>query len=521
LEDQTPSSVAPPQRSGITSQWRRAGVAAVLTVLLIALGYFFVRTQSVDIEAQNRLMLNLRELEKLDAEWDVDILRSRLGLSANYDALAEPLPRMHNLQLRLKNALPSTRGPEARLVFDELTQALAAKEKLVEQFKVENARLRAALVDFAPAITDLKTELSGAEGAAVPARLVRSLDAGLNVLLSDVLRYNQAPEPRLKERIERTLLATGILKSAFSPAVGASIDQLTRHARTIAAARPLENALQARIEATRTGAAMDRLGVQFDKSFDQGMIEQQRYRGYLFVYAGLLLVLLAWAAWRLRRSYSIIGMVNQRLKAANETLELRVAERTAELEAQSARLEQLALHDSLTGLINYGQLTRLLEHALVRAGRRGTTVVVMFIDLDGFKAVNDTYGHATGDLVLKAVAERVTLSLRKEDALARLGGDEFVILLEEVGSHAGALRVAQLALDQIRGITDLDGCRIAISASIGVSSAHGKDGAARGAAVLLAEADQAMYRAKQAGKNGVVFSEQAEWAELAPPPVRA
>jgi diguanylate cyclase (GGDEF)-like protein len=514
-----------PRPGGMKPQWRRAAVAAVLAVLLAALGYFFVRTQSVDIEAQNRLMLNLRELEKLDAEWDVDILRSRLGLSPNYDALTAPLPRMRNLQLRLKNALPSTRGSGAGLAFEELTHALAAKEELVEQFKAVNARLRAALVDFAPAITDLKTELTDSAGATVSPRLVRSLDGGLNVLLSDVLRYNQVPEAQLKARIERTLLAIGILKTAFPPKVSANIDLLTRHARTIAASRPLENTLQARIEATSTGAAMDRLGAQFDKSFDQGMIEQQRYRGYLFAYAGLLLVLLAWAAWRLRRSYSIIGMVNQRLKAANETLELRVAERTAELEAQSARLEQLALHDSLTGLINYGQMTRLLEHALVRAARRGTTVVVMFIDLDGFKAVNDTYGHATGDLVLKAVAERVMLSLRKEDALARLGGDEFVILLEEVSSHAGALRVAQLALEQIRGITELDGCSIAISASIGVSSARGRDGAVREAAVLLAEADQAMYLAKQAGKNGVVFSDKSEWAEpansLASAPVRA
>ncbi len=490
---------------------RRTLLALALTALMIAFGYFFVRTQSVDIDAQNRVVLNLRELAKLDADWDVNILRSRLGLSPNYDALSVPLPRMRSLQAHLRASLALTRGPQAREAFDELAKALAAKEQLVEQFKSENARLRAALVDFAPAISDLKTELSGIEGATVPGRIVRSLDSGLNVLLSDVLRYNLAPDKLLKARIQRTVLAIGILKSAFSPAVAGIIDGLLQNAASIVQGRPVENALQARIEATRTGAAIDRLGAQFDKSFDQGLAEQQRYRGYLFAYSGLLLLLLAWAVRRLRRSYTIIGEVNARLKAANETLELRVAERTAELEAQSARLEQLALHDSLTGLINYGQLTRKLEHALLRAARRDTTVVVMFIDLDGFKAVNDTYGHATGDLVLKAVAERVQLSLRKEDALARLGGDEFVILLEEVGSQAGALRVAQLALEQIRGIDDIDGRKIAIAASIGVSSARGAGGAARGAAVLLAEADQAMYRAKQAGKNGVVFSDKAEW----------
>jgi diguanylate cyclase (GGDEF)-like protein len=138
--------------------------------------------------------------------------------------------------------------------------------------------------------------------------------------------------------------------------------------------------------------------------------------------------------------------------------------------------------------------------------------VVMFFDLDGFKAVNDTYGHATGDLVLQEVARRVQDKLRAEDTLARIGGDEFVVLLEEVGSREGALRVAQLALDQIRSITEAGGHPVSISASIGISSARGRKGAQRGAQALLAEADQAMYQAKQAGKGGFAISPRAEWS---------
>jgi diguanylate cyclase (GGDEF)-like protein len=135
----------------------------------------------------------------------------------------------------------------------------------------------------------------------------------------------------------------------------------------------------------------------------------------------------------------------------------------------------------------------------------------MFIDLDGFKAVNDTWGHATGDLVLQEVARRVQDKLRAEDALARLGGDEFVILLEEVTTREGALRVAQLALDQIRGITEAGGHPVSISASIGIASSRGRAGADRGAQALLADADHAMYQAKQAGKGVFVISEEAEW----------
>jgi diguanylate cyclase (GGDEF)-like protein len=138
--------------------------------------------------------------------------------------------------------------------------------------------------------------------------------------------------------------------------------------------------------------------------------------------------------------------------------------------------------------------------------------VVMFIDLDGFKAVNDTFGHATGNVVLQMVARRLQDKLRKEDVLARLGGDEFVILLEEVRDREGALRVAELALAEIRAIDDAAGHPVAISASIGVSSAQGQEGLARGAEALLADADQAMYAAKQGGKNGIRFGQQARWA---------
>ena len=496
---------------------RRLGLLMGVAALALVLSFLFYGTQAVDVAAQNRVSLALREMDKLDADWNVDILRSHIGLNPDYDPLVAPLPRLHELLHVLAAALPLARanGTAAAAAYADLARALAAKEELVEQFKSQNAILRNSLVYVPPAITDLKTSLAAHGGP--PARLVQPVDAALNRLLADLLRYNLAPDAALGAGIEGNLDEILAQRAALAPALAESIDELAHHARAIVRYRQLENTVEAQIDATGTSAAIERLGRVFEHAFDQLLAQKQRLRGYLFGYSAVLLALLLYLAYRLRRSYRIIGVVNRHLQGANATLERRVAERTAELEAQTARLQQLAQHDGLTGLINYSQLTRQLEHALLRAGRRNTTVAVMFIDLDGFKAVNDTHGHATGDLVLKAVARRVQGKLRQEDALARLGGDEFAILLEEVATREGALRVAQTALDQITAISEAGGHPVAISASIGISSAHGRAGAVRGAASLLAEADQAMYQAKQAGKARWAFSPHAQWGAQAVP----
>jgi diguanylate cyclase (GGDEF)-like protein len=491
---------------------RRLRIAfAAVAALTVLLAFLFVRTQAVDLDAQNRIMLYMRELQQLDAQWDANIQRAHSGVLAQNVPLAAQVPRMHELLAPLGEAARAN-GPATSAAYGQLVRALRRKEQLVGQLSLHNPPLRAALIYVPPAGADLKTELGGIEGALAPGRIILRMDASLNELLTQILRFNLAPTPALAARIEATLGDIEGQEIAFSPAIVEAIDRLAHQCRIILVNRPLENALEVSIAATRSGEAMDQLARQFDLVFTAALTGRQRFRGYLFAYSTLLLVLLAWAGARLRRSYRIIGEVNQHLQAANENLEQRVAERTAALEAQSKQLEMLARHDSLTGLVNVRQLTQLLGHALVRAARRDTVVVVMFIDLDGFKAVNDTWGHATGDLVLQEVARRVQARLRAEDALARLGGDEFVILLEDTNSPEGALRVAQAALDEIEGIREAGGHPVRISASIGIASARGPEGEAGGAEALLAEADHAMYAAKQAGKGRFVISGSARWA---------
>lgn len=496
---------------------RRVALVSLLLVLALLLVFLFSRTTAVDLNAQNRVMLNLREMEKLDAEWNANILRARIGLDTGARALDTTLPRMQQLERNLGDSLKMTRDAATPRAYARMQAAFRDKQRLVGQFKGGNAMLRESLAVLPPLITEMKTELTGIEGALAPARTVLALDDALNALLADILRFNLVPDPALAARIENSLGTVLVQKVAFTPAIGERVDKLLAHTRVVLRYRPQENSLEMAIANTGTADAVERLSRQFDREFDEVLLQKQKYRSWLFAYSGVLLLLLVGAALRLLRAFRLLDVANRRLVKANDTLEQRVAARTAELEAQSAKLEQLAHHDGLTGLVNYGHLSRLLDHALVRASRRGDTIVVMFFDLDGFKAVNDTHGHGTGDLVLQEVAHRVQSRLRKEDVLARLGGDEFVIMFEQVDSPDAARRIAQLTLDAVKSIDEAGGKPVNISASIGISSAHGREGAARGAAALLADADAAMYATKQAGKSGYTVSANAQWPDILVP----
>ncbi len=170
--------------------------------------------------------------------------------------------------------------------------------------------------------------------------------------------------------------------------------------------------------------------------------------------------------------------------------------------AAEARVRQLAFHDALTGLPNRATFTDRLQQAIALALRNLGGVAVLYVDLDDFKAVNDSFGHPQGDRLLVAVAERMVGALRASDTVSRFGGDEFVILLHNVTRRPQATRVAQKIIAALATPFALDGHEFRVACSIGITMfpEHGHD-----VEELLRHADAAMYAAKRGGRGRYCF----------------
>ena len=175
-------------------------------------------------------------------------------------------------------------------------------------------------------------------------------------------------------------------------------------------------------------------------------------------------------------------------------------------------LESLALNDPLTGLANRRLLADRMTMALAHARRNKSAMAVVYLDLDGFKQINDTLGHGAGDVLLKMVAGRLVATVREEDTVARLGGDEFIIAQWHVIGTDYAALVALKAIEAVSRPYDIEGKTVNITASAGVSifPDNGED-----ADTLIKSADLALYEAKSAGKNAYRISERKDLPAIA------
>jgi diguanylate cyclase (GGDEF)-like protein len=240
----------------------------------------------------------------------------------------------------------------------------------------------------------------------------------------------------------------------------------------------------------------------------------------LCVLYGVLFVIVRHADGVIQRQYRQRDAAERALRRAQRTLEQRVEERTLELarvnaglqaevaerRAADQRVVHMAHHDALTGLPNRTLFADRVGQAIARAHRRVGKLAVLFLDLDRFKNVNDSLGHAIGDLLLTAVAERLTTCLREEDTAARLGGDEFIISLPDVSDAGEAARVAGRILTELAKPFKIAAHQLHADGSIGIAM-YPTDG--DNAETLMRNADTAMYHAKESGRaNSQFFNAQ-------------
>lgn len=217
----------------------------------------------------------------------------------------------------------------------------------------------------------------------------------------------------------------------------------------------------------------------------------------------------------IEKSEAVEGKVqeaSEKLSVVNLALKAEVKERHV-LENQLAAVTEqgeadhhAAFHDALTGLPNRALFNDRLEYGLAQAARHGWTLAVMFVDLDDFKIINDTYGHDVGDSVLRIIAGRLKENIRSEDTVSRLGGDEFLYLLMEVQEEQDITLIAQKIIKSIQTPCDINKPGVTVSpivkASIGIA-VFPRNGTT--AEILIKSADTAMYQAKRT-KTGYIFA---------------
>jgi diguanylate cyclase (GGDEF)-like protein len=289
--------------------------------------------------------------------------------------------------------------------------------------------------------------------------------ANLRVLgLTDAIQMQQEVED-LQSQWERTV-ARPLLSNPRSP-----------HA--------LEIAIRGRVLTDRMRLILNRMTVVVSEDRNATASETRRFVLILVIGSSILAGALAVIAFFLER---------ERASAQRKY--------TSTLEAQATR-------DPLTGLLNRRKFEELLDRAILMAERYHATVALLFLDLDGFKEINDKHGHDAGDHVLRTVSRRLLEALRSTDAIARLGGDEFTVMLPSVHGLREAERVAEKLVDRVAEPIPLEGGRqVNVTASVGISVYPGD---ATSPDAIMKHADEAMYLAKRAGKNcWVAFSAVAD-----------
>jgi two-component system NtrC family sensor kinase len=312
------------------------GTTGLALALASILAFLYVRTQGHDASSYFEKVAVLRELKQLDARWELNVLKSKMGIDTNYDALVDPLVDLDQLREKLQTYI-ATRGQIGATTLTGLSEdfhrAIEEKTRLIEHFKSHNSVLRNSLTFLPTAADDIEKAMRQAVGD----NSARSqFSADVSQVLLDSMVFSQAPSDDRATDIQLELEHMGAGNRHLPASVRETMDIFASHVRTILREQPEVNKLLNSIAAVPTAARIDAIDNVLASEQRDAVVQAQQNRKYLLIFAAALAGLFLYAAISLIRSHAVINRVNKELQGSNATLEDRVQERTRELhEAQS------------------------------------------------------------------------------------------------------------------------------------------------------------------------------------------
>jgi two-component system, NtrC family, sensor kinase len=300
-------------------QARQRDINILIAVVLVGvLAFLFNKTRSVDFDAHNDIVSNLRQLKQIDADWNIDVFKSKMGINNNYDAVAQPLPVIRELEsgLAQKTELTSD-SSELLTMLKSFQQVMANKIGLIERFKSQNSIYRNS-TNFLPTAYD--EVIATAKRAGYSGGKLAELEAVVNPLFSETLTYNLTPDDALKTKLQ-AMVPLVQQKAAQHPLeLKDAIEVFVAHVGTTLRQQEVGANLLNELSGLPTAKKIDEMNDVYAKTHERRLIEQQLYRQLLIAYSVFLLLLLGYLGWRLLRSYRQLGTVNKALSRANSEL---------------------------------------------------------------------------------------------------------------------------------------------------------------------------------------------------------
>ena len=301
----------------------RAAYVAIALALVAVLAFLIAQTRTIDREAYNDIITTLRELKQLDAEWNVDVLRAKTGLSNNYDQVARPLPLIESLKEKLSVESPGywrrTMGSDERLLplLERFSKLMDDKISGIEQFKSQDAILRNSSRFLPMAATDVG---NAARDSNLPPDAKMAVERLLNNLMASTMSYSQTPDETLRSAINADTDELTRLAANAPQEVRDHVETLVAHVGTMLRQQDRGALLLTELSALPTAKAIDDLTDAHARENDQLLAQQQIFQRALVGYSAFLLALLAFAAWRLFRYYQALNQTNAVLEKTNQEL---------------------------------------------------------------------------------------------------------------------------------------------------------------------------------------------------------